>query len=147
MTRSGIVTSVRTTFAQIDRRNRWPASRFVSTSAMLDRMPLHSSATSTMRPGNSKSSPDRRNATPLSWKRISETSAVPSWSARITASRTTSGSGTISSRNAAGKRPRRSAPTPKQSAIPATPTTTAERITTTSVSFALSAPAKRRLAA
>src|SRR5438309_6054319 len=93
----GMVARTKTAFVQAERRKRWLASRLMISRAKLERIPLHSLATSIVSPGSEKVKPVRNTGTPSSSKTVYETSADPACSQRIAWFKKTSGMGTIRS--------------------------------------------------
>src|ERR1700694_5473029 len=67
-------------------------------SAMVERIPLHSLATSMLTPGRWKTSPSRRTGTPVKLKRTSAISAEPDCSKEMTRSSRKFGRGTVRKR-------------------------------------------------
>ena len=72
-------------------------------SAKLERMLLHSFATSTANPGNSNTKRSRKTGTPSMWNSWQAIAEVPTCSKYMSLFSATVGSGTISRRNKRGK--------------------------------------------
>jgi 4'-phosphopantetheinyl transferase len=94
------------------RRYKCAASRQVMKSARLERMLLHSFATSMVTPGTKRRNPCRETGVPTAWKMRYAISVEACCKARMTRSKATSGNGTISSKNKSGKAAARNALNP-----------------------------------
>src|SRR5438132_12954011 len=84
-------------------KNKLAARMLVMKSTQLDRMPLHSCATSMVMFGSWKIAPARRKGVPLRWKRRLATSAAADFEAVSSASFIASGIGTMKMRQVEGK--------------------------------------------
>src|SRR6266513_632868 len=100
-------------------KNKLAARMLVIKSTQLDRMPLHSCATSIVMFGSWKKRLARRKGVPLKWKKRLATSAEAYFEAVSSASAIASGIGTMKMRYARGKAAARIQSRPKKKKPPA----------------------------
>src|SRR5438132_11250126 len=100
-------------------KNKLAARALVIKSTQLDRMPLHSCATSIVMFGSWKKAPARRKGVPLRWKRRLATSAAADFEAVSSASAIASDIGTMKMRKPRGKAAARIQSRPKKKKPPA----------------------------
>ena len=89
------------------------ATRLVMKSTRLDRMPLHSCATSMIIPGNANTMLSRRIGVPETWKKKSAASAEATWDAVSSETTTSVGNGTKKIKKANGNVQASTHPLPK----------------------------------
>src|SRR5215469_7187117 len=100
---SGITNATSTILRQGVLRNRWDASRLVMNNTQLEWMPLHSWATRSTIPGNSKKVPWRRIGVPDALKNKAAASADATAKACSNHFVAGTGSGTVKIKNVTGK--------------------------------------------
>src|SRR3990170_6619766 len=122
----GTMDKVKTAFRQFSSSIRCPARRLTRNREMLDRIPLHSFATSMVRPGRWKKNPSRYRGTPVRPKKTDTASADHFWRKKTILSRNTKGRGIMKNRKRIGNAAPLHAPVPQKNNNPPTQQTTKE---------------------
>jgi len=112
----GIATATTRAFRQNERKSRWARTITVTSNIKLDRMLLHSGATSRVNPGICRSVPLCATGISNAWKSKCADTTEPRCRTLTTESSRNSGNGTIHNKKQRGKTARRKARAPKQRA-------------------------------
>src|SRR5580698_9383124 len=112
-TDNGTATATTNNFRQKERNRSWASTMVVTTSIKLERMLLHSFATSTVKPGMVRKKPSCDTGTPTTVNRSSAVKADHCWRNVMMRASMNEGIGTIHKRKPSGKRKVRAARVPK----------------------------------